>query len=527
MTKAHDLYNLALRDRDMLPTIAIGAAGTGKTYGGIGAAVEWLKTRSRQLIVTRPNVSFADKNGFLPGSEREKMGPWVRPIEQNLRLHGVSVPQQESWEKHGTLQFLPLEYIQGLTFDNAFILVDECFRDGAEILTDRGFVDFKELTELDMVAQYDSDGVITFVKPSRRITKPYSGKLVTMESANFYSSVTPNHRRIFKDSCGVIKDVLAKDGFLTSWKIPRCGKKSGGHSVWSDDFVALACMLQADGHANKKRGNYYWQVSVKKERKILRIRELLQSCGVNYVEYSKDSSGRVRFYLGRLDRLLSGFLEEGTKTFSSRAVLSMAYDGLRTFYDNLIFWDGSLSGGHVMYGTTNLDNANLAQAVGHLLNKTANISRSEDSRKASYKEYFRVYFSDNEGTTTQKKRDTYEDYDGLVHCVTVPSGMIVVRQRGCVQVSGNCQNMTFEQLKVLLTRQGKYSKLVLCGDIAQISPRFQGSGLAKLIDMVRVLDLNVHLIEFTHEDILRSKQCAEWIMAFDKYEGVVGGQVHP
>jgi len=54
------------------------------------------------------------------------MGPWARPIEQNLRLHGVSLPQQESWEKHGTLQFLPLEYIQGLTFDNAFILVDEC-----------------------------------------------------------------------------------------------------------------------------------------------------------------------------------------------------------------------------------------------------------------------------------------------------------------------------------------------------------------------------------------------------------------
>ena len=88
MTKTHDLYNLALRDRDMLPTIAIGAAGTGKTYGGIGAAVEWLKTRSRQLIVTRPNVSFADKNGFLPGTEREKMGPWVRAFDKYEGLKG-------------------------------------------------------------------------------------------------------------------------------------------------------------------------------------------------------------------------------------------------------------------------------------------------------------------------------------------------------------------------------------------------------------------------------------------------------
>lgn len=518
MTKTHDLYNLALRDRDMLPTIAIGAAGTGKTYSAVGAAVEWLKTRSRQLIVTRPNVSFADKNGFLPGSEREKMGPWVRPIEQNLRLHGVSLPQQESWEKHGTLQFLPLEYIQGLTFDNAFILVDECFRDGAEILTDRGFVDFKELGEFDLVAQYNTDGSVEFVKPSRKITKRHVGEVVTMRSANFYSSVTPNHRRIFRGHGGEIKEVLACEGFSTSWKIPRCGRKADGTEIWADDFVDLACMLQADGHANRKGGNYYWQVSVKKERKVLRIRELLRSCDVNYTEYDKDDKGRVRFYIGRLDRLLSGFLDEATKTFSSRAVLSMTYIGLKKFYDNLIFWDGSTSGGRVVYCTTNKENANLAQAVGHLLSKTANISCSEDSRKPSYKDYFRVYFSDNENTTTQKKQDVYEKYDGLVHCVTVPSGMVVVRQNGCVQISGNCQNMTFEQLKVLLTRQGKYSKLALCGDVAQISPRFQGSGLAKLIDMVKALDLNVHLIEFTHEDILRSRQCAEWIKAFDKYE---------
>ena len=47
ITKSHKLYGMALRDRDLLPVIAIGAAGTGKTYSAVGAAVEWLKTRSR------------------------------------------------------------------------------------------------------------------------------------------------------------------------------------------------------------------------------------------------------------------------------------------------------------------------------------------------------------------------------------------------------------------------------------------------------------------------------------------------
>lgn len=124
--KSHDLYSLALRDRDLAPVISYGTAGTGKTYGACEAAVEWLeKDKRKRFLGIRPNVSFADKNGFLPGSEREKMEPWVRPIMQNLALNGLSYNEQECMEKNHRIQYLPLEHIQGLTFDDTFILVDE------------------------------------------------------------------------------------------------------------------------------------------------------------------------------------------------------------------------------------------------------------------------------------------------------------------------------------------------------------------------------------------------------------------
>ena len=126
-TKNHELYDLALRDKSLMPVIAYGSAGVGKTYGAVGAAVEWLaKGKKQKVLVTRPNVSFAKENGYLPGTEREKMEPWVRPIQQNLVAHGVNVGTQESWEKNGNLTYMPLEFIQGLTFDNTFIIVDEC-----------------------------------------------------------------------------------------------------------------------------------------------------------------------------------------------------------------------------------------------------------------------------------------------------------------------------------------------------------------------------------------------------------------
>lgn len=125
--KTHDAYDLALRDRDQLPVVAYGCAGTGKTYGAVGAAVEWLnEQKNHNVLVTRPNVSFAEKNGFLPGTEQEKMEPWIRPIRQNLEFHGVQLSKQQTYEKYGRIQYMPLEFIQGLTWDNTFILVDEC-----------------------------------------------------------------------------------------------------------------------------------------------------------------------------------------------------------------------------------------------------------------------------------------------------------------------------------------------------------------------------------------------------------------
>lgn len=122
----HDLYYQALRDKQMYPTIAYGCAGTGKTYGAVEAAFEALTMkRVGQIIVTRPNVSFADTTGFLPGSAREKLDPWVKPVLQHL--HTFIQPQvTELWEKQGKLQFHLLEHIQGLTFDNSFVILDEC-----------------------------------------------------------------------------------------------------------------------------------------------------------------------------------------------------------------------------------------------------------------------------------------------------------------------------------------------------------------------------------------------------------------
>jgi phosphate starvation-inducible PhoH-like protein len=117
---------MALRDKDMKPVIAYGSAGTGKTYGAVAAAYELLVNKKvGRIVVTRPNVPFADTNGFLPGTAREKIDPWVKPIMQHLGVF-CNPNVIESWEKNGKLQFHLLEHVQGLTFDNSFVILDEC-----------------------------------------------------------------------------------------------------------------------------------------------------------------------------------------------------------------------------------------------------------------------------------------------------------------------------------------------------------------------------------------------------------------
>jgi len=123
--KSHDMYAMALRSHDFTPVVAYGSAGTGKTYGAVERAVEWLRANKKsKVVVTRPNVSFAKTLGHLPGDEKDKMEPWVAPVRQNLE--NFATPGEIlDWERKGRLVYKPLEHIQGLTFDNSFILLDE------------------------------------------------------------------------------------------------------------------------------------------------------------------------------------------------------------------------------------------------------------------------------------------------------------------------------------------------------------------------------------------------------------------
>ena len=106
-------------------TMAIGPAGTGKTYLAICAAVEALeKGKVDKIILSRPAMEAGESLGYLPGDMHEKMAPYLRPLYDALgdRLGGKKVRQ---YMDEGTIEIAPVGFMRGRTLNNAFIVIDE------------------------------------------------------------------------------------------------------------------------------------------------------------------------------------------------------------------------------------------------------------------------------------------------------------------------------------------------------------------------------------------------------------------
>ena len=103
----------------------VGKAGSGKTLLACQIALDmFFKRQIDKIIITRPTVSTED-NGFLPGSEKEKMEPWIVPIKSNMRKIYNKPLILDKMEKDGKIELVSLAHFRGRTFENSIVIVDE------------------------------------------------------------------------------------------------------------------------------------------------------------------------------------------------------------------------------------------------------------------------------------------------------------------------------------------------------------------------------------------------------------------
>ncbi|MDX9700645.1 MAG: PhoH family protein [Rhodocyclaceae bacterium] len=112
----------------------LGQAGTGKTLLTLAAALTQVLESKRysEVIMTRVTVSVGEDIGFLPGTEEEKMAPWMGALEDNLDVLNGTTGEGGEWGRAATrdlirsrIKIKSLNFMRGRTFLNKFLIIDE------------------------------------------------------------------------------------------------------------------------------------------------------------------------------------------------------------------------------------------------------------------------------------------------------------------------------------------------------------------------------------------------------------------
>ena len=123
MSAGQALLMQAIKEHNL--TLALGPAGTGKTYLAISSAVTALeKGEVDRIVLSRPAIEAGESIGYLPGDVNEKMAPFLRPLYDALSDR-LGSKRLKAMMADGSIEIAPVGYMRGRTLNNAFVVIDE------------------------------------------------------------------------------------------------------------------------------------------------------------------------------------------------------------------------------------------------------------------------------------------------------------------------------------------------------------------------------------------------------------------
>jgi hypothetical protein len=335
------------------------------------------------------------------------------------------------------------------------VMIGKCFDEATEVLTDQGFQPFSEATG--RILQVTANGLEpTDAQP---YAQSYGGDMVTLDSDDLNFSVTPNHDMVTTHGKVSAGDLYEGARSRPKYWIPRAAPGSAPEAVAKDETLAVAAAYLSDG--SDIQGGF--RIEVSRPRKVAALREI----GLYRDERVRRVAGDVAHGNGRdittrSDRrqfvygptVLPDWVRPG-KFVDIGGVLALSKRQARVFVDSLIGFDGHVSARGVRrFYTSRPDHAAMfevaAVAAGYSINKPA-LRVSDISDKPNF------IFTISERSEIPlirwgrgddgRSRNNATGRTGLVlttntsgrvWCVTVPSGVIVVRRNGFSMQCGNC-----------------------------------------------------------------------------------------
>lgn len=384
-------------------------------------------------------IEFTDKGQPSVDAEAleeyRKEVPIIEPLYEVKRLsklHGTYIRQMRAEQNEGKIQcFFNLNRVVTYRSSSDSPNLQNCFSDDTEILTRTGWKYFYDLNEKDQVAEYNtSNDTISFTVPSRIIKNRHQGKLLNIRTNTYIDMlVTEEHECLVqRRETGAWLKVPASE-YPANYLQKVSASVRGGKRVYTDEWIQFIVALQADGHVTE----YGIELGFKKQRKVERMKHILDACNLSYSVYHK-KNGEVRYYVPyNKNKIL---LDMRKWKYFDESILAWDVGSLNTFIKEMGEWDGcSYNTRSLMYLSKIEKNVDIVQAVCVL---TGNQSKKRYYKNARG-EYAVVDILLGKSTVHTANCIKQEaEYDGYVYCVTVPSGNIVVRRNGKVAITGNC-----------------------------------------------------------------------------------------
>lgn len=344
---------------------------------------------------------------------------------------------------------------------------EECFIKGTEVMTPDGWRKIDEMEIGDPIYQFNSDNQ-TWEETSvlNNVNKYYEGNLIQFKNRCRECIVTPNHDMVFYNPLGELKKKKAKDFRGDTKKfVPQSAVLYNNSAEYSKltDFERLLIAFQADGCATywvNHNGEQLWRgvnggynasIKLLKERKKERLRNIFSRIDVNYVE-RECKNGKKKGFSDFAFHLEDAYKYKELNWIDPSNVTS---EWCKEFVDELQYWDGSTIEEGLdtksLYASTNKDCIDMVQLIGTLAGYRCHISKRIDNRKETFNDCYKVHFASNkERMMSHSIKKDYVPYNDTVHCVTVPSGVIMTRLDDNLFITGNCHaNFGFDLINII------------------------------------------------------------------------------
>lgn len=313
-----------------------------------------------------------------------------------------------------------------------------CFPPDVEVLTKQGWVRWDQISENDVLAQFDvSNQSINFAKPIKLIKHKYKGVLQhtysTGQQRGHVSLVSTKNHRILRwgkhEKKSVLQMVTVEE--LSNWsRLIAAGIYEGGTKSFCPSQITLIAAFQADAYWSKLDGYISW--GFHKRRKFKRLRKALVAENIPF----REKSGNKEFSLYVARR----HVPEWLKLYKMYGpwILELDRCSLTLLAEELWYWDGCSTSKNDFCSKLK-QNSDWVQILLTLSNQRSRVSiRKSSSNGNNY--YFATRSSrPYTATATLSKSDV--EFDGFVYCATMPKDTLIVRYEGRAIIVGNCQNI--------------------------------------------------------------------------------------